>query len=254
MPGRTGQASPFEPLVKHLLPQVPVTFHEAKLAAFESLYERTIAMGRRSEITYDLSYPKHEFLRFLVEFKGLLMHGSNNPDIDIMNPVRFSTDAGEPGNVSGVYADKDHLRPMFFAIVNRKRCFGLTNGFVDMKEDGSIVTGGEIGVHSRFYFLSIDHKALERDPWCDGTVYVLPPETFTYWGGQHTSRVSVEPLMKIAVQPDDHPLLPEIWGYEYYGAMRKISHRGVSDRFPFLNDVDAFPIHASGKPVAAWRA
>ena len=251
---RTGQASPFEPLVKHLLPQVPVTFHEAKLAAFESLYERTIAMGRRSEITYDLSYPKHEFLRFLVEFKGLLMHGSNNPDIDMMNPVRFSTDAGEPGNVSGVYADKDHIRPMFFAIVNRKRCFGLTNGFVDMKEDGSIVTGGEIGVHSRFYFLSIDHKALQRDPWCDGTVYVLPPETFTYWGGQHTSRVSVEPLMKIAVQPDDHPLLPEIWGYEYYGAMRKISHRGVSDRFPFLNDVDAFPIHASGKPVAAWRA
>ena len=250
---RAGRASPFKPLVEHLLPQVPVTFHDAKLTAFESLYERTTSTGRRGEITYDLPYPKHEFLRFLVEVKGLLMHGSNNPDVDVMNPVRFSTDAGEPGNVSGVYADKDHIRPMFFAIVNRQRCFGLTNGFFDRKEDGSLVTGGEIGVHGRFYFLSIDHKGLQRDPWCDGTVYVLPPETFTFWRGQYTSRVSVEPLMKIAVKPDDHPLLPEIWGYEYYGAIRKVSHPGTTDPFPFLNDVDAFPIRTTGKSIASWR-
>ena len=249
---RAGRVLPFQPLVEYLLPQIHVTYDQAKLQAFETLYERTIASGQGSEITYDLSYAKHEFLRFLVEFKGLLMHGSNNADIEVMNPVRFSTDAGAPGNISGVYADKDHIRPMFFAIVNRRRCFGLTNGFLDRKEDGTITTGGEVGVHSRFYFLSIDHKGLQRDPWCGGTVYVLPPETFTYWGGQYTSRVSVKPLMKIAIHPNDHPLLPEIWGYEYFGAIRKIVHRDVNDPFAFLNDVDTFPIRPSGKPVSAW--
>ena len=200
---RQGRVLPFEPRVEeHLLPQVDVVYDEPKLQAFEGLYERTIASGQGSEIQYDLSYPKHEFLRFLVEFKSLLMHGSNNADIDAMNPVRFSTDAGAPGNVSGVYAAKDHLQPMFFAIVNRRRCFGLTNGFVDRKEDGAF-TGGEeeVGVHSRFYYLSIDYKGLLRDPWCSGTVYILQPETFTFWGGQYTSRVPVKPLMKIADPP-----------------------------------------------------
>ena len=250
----TGRVLPFKPRVEHLLPQIHVSYDEAKLNAFETLYEQTITAGQATEIKYDLNYPKHEFLRFLVEFKGLLMHGSNNADIDVMNPVRFSTDAGAPGNVSGVYADKDHIRPMFFAIVNRKRCFGLTNGFVDRNEDGSMADGGEVGVHSRFYYLSIDHKGLQREPWCEGTVYVLPPDTFTYWGSQYTSRVPIKPLMKIAIHPDDHPLLPEIWGFEYFGAIRKIVHRDANDPFPFLNDVDTFPIRTSGKPVSEWRS
>ena len=251
---RKGRILPFQPrVVENLLPQVDVVYDEAKLQAFESLYERTIASGQGSEIEYDLSYPKHEFLRFLVEFKGLLMHGSNNADIDVMNPVRFSTDAGAPGNVSGVYAAKDHLQPMFFAIVNRRRCFGLTNGFMDRKEDGTFTVGEEeVGVHSRFYFLSIDYKGLLRDPWCSGTVYILPPETFTFWGGQYTSRVPVKPLMKIAIHPEDHPLLSEIWGYEYHGTMRSMVHRDDNDPYHFLSDVDIFPIHPSGKPFSVW--
>ena len=208
---------------------------------------------KEARFEYDLSYPKHEFLRFLVEFKGLLMHGSNNADIDVMNPVRFSTDAGAPGNVSGVYAAKDHLQPMFFAIVNRRRCFGVTNGFVDRKEDGAFTRGEEeVGVHSRFYYLSIDYKGLLRDPWCSGTVYILQPETFTFWGGQYTSRVPVKPLMKIAIHPEDHPLLSEIWGYEYHGTMRSMVHRDDNDPYHFLEEVDIFPIHPSGKPFSVW--
>ena len=250
---RTGQYMPFRPTEEHLFPQISVTYDAVKLHAFENLFKQTVTTGQGTEIDYDLEYPKHEFLRFLVEFKGLLMHGSNIGDIDAMSPVRFSTDAGAPGNVSGVYADKDHIRPMFFAIVNRKRCFGLTNGFVDRKEDGSFAHDEEVGVHSRFYFLSIDHKGLKRDPWCDGTVYVLPPDSFRYWGGQYTSRVAIKPLMKISVHPNDHPLLHEIWGYEYFGAIRKIVHRDGSDPYIFLNDVDAFPVRTSGKPVSKWR-
>ena len=252
--GRQGRVLPFEPRVEeHLLPQVDVVYDEPKLQAFEGLYERTIASGQGSEIEYDLSYPKHEFLRFLVEFKGLLMHGSNNADIDVMNPVRFSTDAGAPGNVSGVYAAKDHLQPMFFAIVNRRRCFGLTNGFVDRKEDGAFAGGEEeVGVHSRFYYLSIDYKGLLRDPWCRGTVYILPPETFTFWGGQYTSRVPVKPLMKTVIHPEDHPFLSEIWGYEYHGTMRSMVDRDDNDPYHFLEEVDIFPIHPSGKPFSIW--
>ena len=245
---------PFEPRVEeHLLPQVDVVYDEPKLQAFEGLYERTIASGQGSDIEYDLSYPKHEFLRFLVEFKGLLMHGSNNADIEVMNPVRFSTDAGAPGNVLGVYAAKDHLQPMFFAIVNRRRCFGLTNGFVDRKEDGAFAGGEEeVGVHSRFYYLSIDYKGLLLDPWCSGTLYILQPETFTFWGRQYTSRVPVKPLMKIAVHPEDHPLLSEIWGYEYHGTMRSMVDRDANDPYHFLEEVDIFPIHPSGKPFSVW--
>ena len=91
-----------------------------------------------------------------------------------------------------------------------------------------------------------------RDPWCSGTVYILPPETFTFWGGQYTSRVPVKPLMKIAIHPEDHPLLSEIWGYEYHGTMRSMVHRDDNDPYHFLSDVDIFPIHPSGKPFSVW--
>ena len=210
-------------------------------------------------MVYDLGYPKHEFLRFLVEVKGLLMHGSNKTDIEVMHPIRLSTDAREPGNVSGVYAAKDYIQPMYFAIVNRRRCFWLNNGFVDKKEDGTLTRDDEeVGVHSRFYILSIDHRGINREPWRSGTLYVLPPETFEFWGSQYTSRVPVRPLMKIAIHPDDHPLLDEVWGSEYYGVERVLDTGDANAPFlgflSFLGDVDSFPIRTRGRPVSRWRS
>ena len=110
-------------------------------------------------------------------------------------------------------------------------------------------------MHGRFYILSIDHRGIHRDPWRSGMLYVLPPDTFKFWGGQYTSRVPVRPLMKIAIHPDDHPLLHEVWGYEYHGVMRaEDTGDPNAPAVSFLRDVDSFAIRTSGKTVSGWRS
>ena len=59
--------------------------------------------------------------------------------------------------------------------------------------------------------------------------------------------------MKIAIRPEDHPLLDEVWGYEYFGMMRVFTGFDPNAPFHFLRDVDAFAIRTSGKPVSRWR-
>ena len=48
--------------------------------------------GQGSEIEYYCEYPKHEFLTYLVQRKGLLLHGSNFPDIKLLIPIRVTKD------------------------------------------------------------------------------------------------------------------------------------------------------------------
>lgn len=153
----------------------------------------------------------------------------------------------ESGNVSGVYADKGYMRPIYFAVVHRGRCFGLHNGFFDLREDGTITYDEEEGFDRRYYKLTIGVTGLRRNPWRNGTVYALPPDTFEHWN-EWTSRTPVRPVLRLAVTPDDLPLRDDVWGNDYrmfsYGAWVKPG----KDAFPFLKDARATPIHPAGQP------
>lgn len=238
---------PLQPAYHHFFLQCPVAFDDQKKAAFEALFAETIARGIGSAVIYTLPYPKHEFLRYLVEYKGLFMHGTEHLDIEVLHPRSQSTSDNETGRVYGIYADKDHLRPLYFAVINRRRCPSLNNGFFDLHEDGTPVTNEEEALlDRRYYRLAINITSLPRDPWRNGVVYALPPDTFEFWE-EWTSRVPVQPILRLAVTPEDLPLKEDVWGDDE----RMCSYGWVDvgkDPFPFLKDVRSTPFHTVGQP------
>jgi HEAT repeat protein len=237
--GRTRPVVPFTPAVPHFYVQAPVEWSDEKREAFEALYQATLARGPGSEVEYALPYPRHEFLRYMVEAKRLLLHGTGRGDLEVLQPLRWSTDGADHGNVSGVYADRDPIRPIYFAVVHRDRCFGLNNGFFDMTEAGEGVEGEAPTCERRYYRLALSVNGLPRDPWCCGTVYILPEESFSYWR-EWTSRAPVRPLMRLAVSPDDLPLRDQVWGVDWRQPVT--SWVRPDQPFPFLTDVQATPI------------
>jgi hypothetical protein len=184
-----------------------IGFDAEKSQAFDALLDRTVAKGSSRAVDYDLSYPKHEFLCYLAQERRFLIHGSKNPRIKAFEP-RFQTDAaGRPAE--RVYAIHDGILPMYFAIVNRRRYRGsLRNWFSERTEDGRV---------HRYYFFSINREMLERGAWTNGTVYVLPSDTFEPTLDEDgvpteewSSPVEVVPIAKLAVVPDDFPFLDRV--------------------------------------------
>jgi HEAT repeat protein len=242
--GRDG----FRPTAQHFYIPVPVQLDADKCAAFETLYQATLAQDAGQTVQYTLPYPKHEFLRYLVAYKGLLIHGSGKTDIDVLKPMRYGIDAADHGNVSGIYADRDSVRPIYFAVIDGKRCFGQHNGFIDLTPAGQISENEDQGFDRRFYKLAIGVNGLRRNPWRQGMIYILPPDTFTYQR-EWTSRAPVAPLIRLPVTPDDLPLRLHVWGADWRKMEGDYWVRH-DDPFPFLKDVRITPILPSGKP--AW--
>src|SRR6478672_11874886 len=67
------------------------------VAAFERLCTEAVEPGTGAEIPYSLSAPKWQFLCYLTDNKGVLVHGSPNPGIEEIEP-RQSNDVEEFGN------------------------------------------------------------------------------------------------------------------------------------------------------------
>lgn len=212
------------------LAELPLDLDAPKQQAFDELWQKTVMQGEEW-VDYNLPYPKHQFLTYLAKVKGLMMHGSNNPHIEVLKPIRNSTDSMKHGNVSGIYGEPDGIRPIFFAVVDRSQITGTTNtAHTAVMPDGT---------ESRWYFLSVDVDAWLRAPWLTGTVYILPSETFVL-DREWTSREPVRPLAKLAVTRADLPY--PVWGVE-----NQRPHLFVRDTgpHPFLDDIQIFPIKAS---------
>jgi len=241
--------TPLHPSPHHFYCQVQATLTEEKCAAFAALYQTTLANGRGGEVDYRLPYPKHEFLRYLVEQQGLFLHGSGKLDIDVLKPFRYGRDAAAHGNVSGVYADHDPIRPIYFAVVNGRRSFGLTNGYFNLTATGEESTQGDLPCNERFYKLAIGVNGLRRPFWRPGMVYILPPDSFVF-DREWTSRAPVSPLMRLRVTADDLPLRDHVWGSDW----RRLDLNWVkpTDLLPFLKDVQMHPILPAERP--AWLA
>lgn len=210
------------------LPAPGLTLDCQEKEAFERLFQLTLERGTGRIIDYTFPYPKHAFLTYLVEHKGCMIHGSNRCDIGVLKPVRWSTDVSAHGNVNGVYADPDGIRPIYFAVVDRQNYqVGLGNGFFD-------VTGDD-GTTKRYYHFSIDAESLRKAPWTNGMIYILPRDSFEEWE-EWTSTSPVRPLAKLAVSPVDFPFLKQIQGFDW-------RLKGpLSQDFPFLDQVRIFPI------------
>lgn len=191
---------------------------EGTRAAFDALLEAALAAGGCPLIDYNLAAPKWQFLCHVADRRGLALHGSGQAEIAEFEP-RQSNDVNDFGNRKAVYAAADGLWAMYFAIVDRDG-YGLTlmNGCVRIKDAAGSLSGP-------YYFFSVSQSARPHQPWRSGTVYLLPRTTFAaqppipFQGveghiAQLASVEPVRPLARLAVTPEDFPLLQQIRGHD----------------------------------------
>jgi HEAT repeat protein len=219
------------------LPAPEIALDDARRRVFETLLQEALTQGEGSLLDYRCAYPKHEFLAYMVQEKGCVLHGSNRQDIVVMNPTRRSLEAedGNPlGNINGVYATSDPIWPLYFAIVDRLRHeVWLMNG----PGRGPDATGTE----RLYYHFSINVESLRERPYREGMIYILPGETFEDAGGAEcASRTPVRPLVKLKVAPADFPLLAGMRGFD----TRRAGWISLEERLVFLDEVRKYPVRA----------
>jgi hypothetical protein len=183
---------------------------DADRAAFDGLLAAT---GEGDVVDYLLAQPRWWFLHHLVR-SGYLLHATNEPEIAEFR-TRANDDAhGKP--VEAVFASDDAVWPLYFAVVNRP----VARSYINWCEH---VPGA-----SRYLF-SIGSDPRDPRSWCDGTVYVLPAETFspTPESRELVSRVPVRPRARLRVAPADFPFHRQTRGHGPRDTPRSVSIRNL---------------------------
>ncbi|WP_152365721.1 hypothetical protein [Microlunatus speluncae] len=200
---------------------------EVDLDAIADLCDRQWATANGGDLTYSIAVPKWQFLHYLVERRGLLLHGSQTPGIDLLEPRSRSWGGGRVAGQPGVFAVDHALFAIYFGIIDKSRVPNMSNEISWQRRPD--------GQRERCFILSINGIALADRPFCNSTIYVLPPDTFKK-SGELTSVVPVRPLARLAISPSDFPLLDRLWGSD----LGPLSFQ-FGDRFPFLRDVGSWP-------------
>jgi len=203
-----GDMNMYEPIA--LRPAPVLTLTSQKIEAFEYLFLQAQQLGSDSSIDYNIPYPKHEFLRYLVDRKQILLHGTNSPDLKVLLPIRLTVDARSATNKETVFAAADAMLPMFFAILDREKYLGIVSHAAYRIPDAT-------GLVTDQYYFSISEEMLKLSPFRGGTIYLLPRDKFKTAADGHgvvleewISPEPVEPLAKLSVSPEDFPLLDAI--------------------------------------------
>jgi hypothetical protein len=223
---------------RHLERRPPVELTPEDVASFERLYTEEVEHGTGAEIAYDLLAPKWQFLCYLTDNKGVLVHGSAKQDIEEFEP-RQADDVGEFGSRKAVYAASDALWAMYFAVTDRSRGVNSLHNasFRVVQEDGR--------KSEPYYFFSINSDALPHQPWCNGTIYILPrkgfeaqpPGTLRGMTGeipQWASLEPVRPLARLNVTPADFPFLAKVRGHDHAVLRERIMRD--PEGFPWVDE------------------
>ncbi|WP_029138062.1 cupredoxin domain-containing protein [Nakamurella lactea] len=207
--------------------------------AMDRLLDRILASPGGGPIDYQLDVPKWRFLQHAVDREGLVLHGSSDPALTMLEP-RQPSDPLEFSDRNAVFAAADGIWPLYFAVVDRARHrMRLLNAAIRVLSPA--------GPSDPYYLFSISAGALAQRPWRTGTVYLLPGETFEPQppidaGGrrvqvlQSASPAPVRPIAALSVDPTDFPFLHQIRGHddEVLGARIAADPTG----FPWLQHGD----------------
>ncbi len=134
-------------------------------------------------------------LQWLAQTRPLLFHGSRRGDLDVLEPIRLSTDATEFGNQQAVFATSDPVWAIYFATLERGSGFHSTR-------NGSLGVPGR--PYPRWYFFSHNREAIREGRFGDGWVYVVPRDSFRaerigLFDAAHWA--SIDPIMPVARVP-----------------------------------------------------
>jgi len=199
--------------------QRPILEIDSKTRAdFDRLLAKVKISGIITQIDYNFPAPKWQFLCYLADHHGVVLHGTGDSYIQVFEP-RPSNDLSEFGAQTAVYAAGDGLWAMFFAILDRSH-FPITtsNACIRLVDEAGQVSEPR-------YVFSISETALSQRPWREGVVYLLPGDTFVnqpplQFGPyevripQLASLVPVRPFARLEVEPEDFPLLKDIRGLD----------------------------------------
>jgi hypothetical protein len=216
-----------------------VEMDDVRAAEFGRILADAQARGGTVPIAYRSRYPKYEFLHYLAHRRGLVLHGSNRRDLDVLEP-RWALAQGEEADLDAIYTAKDPFTCIFFGIVDRSRVTGIRhNSFAGQRLDG----GSEV-VHE--YALNAD--AVREGHFVPGMVYALPEGEFEYLprSGTWVGRRPVAPVARVPVEPADFPLLHQILGFEQIHSIRAPIR---VDDHPFLADARMYLVRPEPRPV-----
>ena len=191
----------------------PLPLEDDARRACDALLAQAIAHGPQAAIDYTLPIPKWQFLCYVAQEHGLALHGSDNPAIPLFEP-RQPSDLEAFGAQNAVYAAADGVWPIYFAIVDRAKSPSIINACVYLESPDGQLSGPR-------YLFSISRKAVGRQPYHGGMVYLLPsagfvcqpPQSFGPWRvhiAQLASFEPVTPLAKLPVTPEDFPFLAQM--------------------------------------------
>lgn len=166
--------------------------------AARETFDGLIAAVRAGDGTIDAAecaYPVHELLSHLVVSYGLLLHGSNDTSLEVLEP-RPAHDYDT--ELLAVVACDDGIWPIFYAVIARDRVDDLFTACAHL---------GRPPDQRRFYAFAIGEDPTAAATWTRGAVYALPREGFRReWGQEWVNPGPVRPVLRVLVGPEDFPL------------------------------------------------
>ncbi len=232
--GSERRPGPFDHLDQGAWPwDLHVTQPTVDLDRISADCERQWAQASGGDLNYRIDVPKWEFLHYLVERHGVLLHGSPTPGVGILTPRSRSWGGGRTSGQPGIFAVDHALMAMYFGIMERDKVSYLSNGiWTGSRPDGAAV---------RCFRLAAEFAGLASRPFANATIYILPAKTFTMMG-ELTSLVPVQPLARLTISPSDYPLLEYVWGSDVGPLSTQFG-----ERFAFLQDVGIWPAKRSAQ-------
>lgn len=181
--------------------------------AFDMLFDSALANATLSPIGYNLPYPIADFLNYLCDWRGVVAHGSQLNDLEVLEPVRYSHDDNEFGNRQQIFCSPDANWAMWFAILDKNKYGGTRNGCVRVGLGAQRV---------KYYHFELPTSTKNDPPFANGTIYLAQASDFPdhrpyplldwfnaeveEWGSIHP----VKPLTKIRVTPQDFPYFDKV--------------------------------------------
>jgi len=201
-----------------LLPQPDARRTPEMIDEFDGMFDDIQQRSSGTRIEYPGRFPKWQFLSYVAQVHGVVLHGSYEPCIAEVEP-RQADDVRAYSAQRAIYATTDGIWAIFFAILDRRgHPMSLANTCLRIRDES-----GELS--EPFYYFSITQSALDAEPWCEGAVYILSREGFSQESPRRLGPVDVEfphwigrqaatPLAYLPVGPGDFPFLEEIRGHD----------------------------------------